>query len=196
MSGIHRAAAHPDAAIHDLADAVWDVDVDGGGEEHSPFELLGNGAMLALAGEIVALNATKKTDIWMGAFVTVPQIVMALIGPLVGKIADQRGRKPILVFGFIFLPLRAALFALTRNPEWLAVWQILDGLAAGVFLVVGVLMIADCTEGTGHYNFALGTAGAAVGTIRAEPPVTKTLMMSRVERNMILLPGDAESSAL
>src|SRR5205085_588424 len=73
---------------------------------------LGNGAMLALAGEIVALNATKKTDIWMGAFVTVPQIVMALIGPLVGKIADQRGRKPILVFGFIFLPLRAALFAL------------------------------------------------------------------------------------
>src|SRR5947209_1260363 len=99
----------------------------------------------------------------MGAFVTVPQIVMILIGPLAGKIADKHGRKPILLFGFLFLPLRAILFAFTSNPEWLSALQILDGISAGIFLVVGVLMIADCSQGTGHYNLALGTMGAAVG---------------------------------
>src|SRR4051794_20336869 len=82
----------------------------------------------------------------MAAFVTVPQIVMAFIGPVVGKIADRYGRKPILVFGFLFLPLRAILFALSENPKWLASLQVLDGLSAGIFGIVGVLMIADCKK--------------------------------------------------
>jgi MFS family permease len=124
---------------------------------------LGNGAMLALPAEIVSQTRPKSADIWLGAFVTVPQIVMILIGPLAGRIADKHGRKPILLFGFLFLPLRAVLFALTSNPEWLTALQILDGISAGIFLVVGVLMIADCSQGTGHYNLALGTMGAAVG---------------------------------
>jgi MFS family permease len=41
--------------------------------------------------------------------------------------------------------------------------QIFDGFAAGAFMVVSVLIVADCTEGIGHYNLALGSIGAAVG---------------------------------
>jgi MFS family permease len=99
----------------------------------------------------------------MGALVTVPQIVMALIGAATGKIADLYGRKPILVFGFALLPLRAVLFAFIQSSHWLIFLQVLDGFSAGIFMVVGVAMIADCTQGTGHFNLALGTMGAAVG---------------------------------
>jgi MFS family permease len=122
-----------------------------------------NGAMLPLAGEMMAKGSPRKSDLWMGALVTVPQIVMAIIGPSVGRIADLRGRKPILVLGFLFLPLRCLLFAFIRNPSALIGLQVLDGVAAGIFGIVGVLMIADCTEGTGHYNLALGAMGAMVG---------------------------------
>jgi MFS family permease len=67
------------------------------------------------------------------------------------------------VLGFLFLPLRAVLFAFFHDPYALMACQVFDGLAAGIFGIVGVLMIADCTQGTGHYNLALGLMGMAVG---------------------------------
>lgn len=124
---------------------------------------LGNGAMLATAGEMMSKSSTNRAVLGMGALVTVPQVVMALIGASTGKIADLHGRKPLLLFGFALLPVRALLFAFVRNPYWLVGWQILDGFSAGIFLIAGVLMIADCSEGTGHFNLALGTMGAATG---------------------------------
>ncbi len=124
---------------------------------------LGNGAMLAQMGEAISRGRQQASSLWMAAIVTVPQIVMAIIAAPTGRFADSRGRKPILLFGFIFLPLRALLCAFTDNPFWLVSWQVFDGLAAGIFGIVGVLMIADLARGSGNYNLALGTIGAAVG---------------------------------
>lgn len=124
---------------------------------------IGNGAMLAMIGEQIAKDRPQQSSLWMSAAVTVPQLVMALIGPSVGKIADTQGRKPILLWSFLFLPLRAILCAYTTNPYLLITWQLFDGLAAGIFGIVGVLMIADMSRGSGHYNVALGSVGAAVG---------------------------------
>ena len=52
---------------------------------------------------------------------------------------------------------------MTQAPNYLIGFQLLDGISAGIFNIVGVLMIADLTRGTGHYNLALGSMGAAVG---------------------------------
>jgi MFS family permease len=124
---------------------------------------LGNGAMLATIGERIGHERPHQSSLWMSAAVTVPQVAMALIAPAVGRIADSRGRKGILVFGFLFLPLRAVLCALTSNPWVLISYQVFDGISAGIFAIVGVLIVADLTKGTGHYNLALGTIGAIVG---------------------------------
>jgi MFS family permease len=99
----------------------------------------------------------------MSAAVTLPQLVMAMIAPTVGRISDRRGRKGILLFGFMLLPLRTILCAMTQAPGFLIGFQLLDGVSAGIFNIVGILMIADLTRGSGHYNLALGTIGAAVG---------------------------------
>src|SRR4051794_1327215 len=127
------------------------------------FWRLGNGAMLAMIGEAIAIDRPKESALWMSAAVTVPQLVMAVIAPAVGRTSDSRGRKGILLFGFMFLPLRTILCAMTQSPNFLIGFQLLDGVSAGIFNIVGVLMIADLTRGTGHYNLALGTMGAAVG---------------------------------
>jgi MFS family permease len=124
---------------------------------------LGNGAMLPLAGQMLAKARPERADLWMGALLTVPQAIMALASPWIGRFADLHGRKPIFLFGLAFLPIRALLFSFLRTPAFLITAQVLDGITAGIFMVVAVLIVADCTEGTGHYNLALGAIWAAVG---------------------------------
>ena len=41
--------------------------------------------------------------------------------------------------------------------------QLLDGVAACIFGVVSVLVIADLTQGTGRFNLTLGAISTAVG---------------------------------
>ncbi|HEY2525741.1 MAG TPA: MFS transporter, partial [Candidatus Binataceae bacterium] len=41
--------------------------------------------------------------------------------------------------------------------------QVLDGIGAGIFGVVSVLVIADLTSGTGRFNLTLGAIATAVG---------------------------------
>jgi MFS family permease len=124
---------------------------------------LGNGAMLAMIGEAVSRDHPQQSSLWMSAAVTVPQLVMAAIAPAVGRFADLHGRKRILLFGFLFLPLRTLLCAFTQEPSFLIGFQLLDGVSAGIFNIVGILVVADLTRGTGHYNVALGTMGMAIG---------------------------------
>jgi predicted MFS family arabinose efflux permease len=52
----------------------------------------------------------------------------------------------------------------TLNARALVAIQILDGLAAGIFGVVSVLVIADLTQGTGRFNLTLGAISTAVGS--------------------------------
>jgi len=40
---------------------------------------------------------------------------------------------------------------------------VLDGVGAGIFGVVSVLVIADLTQGTGRFNLTLGAISTAVG---------------------------------
>ena len=41
--------------------------------------------------------------------------------------------------------------------------QILDGIGAGIFGVISVLVIADLTQGSGRFNVTLGAISTAVG---------------------------------
>ena len=52
---------------------------------------------------------------------------------------------------------------LTSNTVALVAIQILDGVAAGIFGVVSVLVIADLTLGSGRFNITLGAISTAVG---------------------------------
>jgi MFS family permease len=55
------------------------------------------------------------------------------------------------------------LYTLTHHTVALVAIQILDGVGAGIFGVVSVLVIADLTQGTGRFNLTLGAISTAVG---------------------------------
>jgi len=100
---------------------------------------------------------------FMSACVVTTQLTITLIAAQTGRLANVWGRKPLLLAGFGVLPLRGVLYTLTHNPFWLVGIQLLDGVGAGIFGVVSVLVVADLTRGTGRFNLTLGAIATAVG---------------------------------
>jgi MFS family permease len=123
-----------------------------------------NAAMLPLLGEMLGANHGRASMLFMTACVVTTQLVVtALAGP-VGRLASCWGRKRLLLIGFAALPVRGVLYTLTHNTTLLVAIQLLDGVAAVVFGVVSVLVIADLTRGTGRFNLAQGAIATAIGT--------------------------------
>ena len=73
------------------------------------------------------------------------------------------GRKPIFLIAFLILPIRAILYTLTTNPILLLGIQLLDGIGAGIFGVIAVVIVSDLTKGTGRFNFFQGLVALCTG---------------------------------
>ena len=119
--------------------------------------------MLPLLGEMLAKGQGRNSMMFMSACVVTTQLVVTLLASWSGRKAGSWGRKPLLLVAFGVLPVRAVLYTLTVNTRALVAIQILDGVAAAIFGVVSVLVIADLTKGTGRFNLTLGAIGTAVG---------------------------------
>jgi MFS family permease len=122
-----------------------------------------NAAMLPLLGEMLAKGRGRSSMMFMSACVVTTQLVITLLAAWAGRKASAWGRKPLLLIAFGVLPVRAVLYTLTGNTGALVSIQVLDGIGAGIFGVVSVLVIADLTEGSGRFNLTLGAIGTAVG---------------------------------
>lgn len=124
----------------------------------------GNAAMLPLAGQVIAKTHPGMDVIALSACVIAAQLVMVLVAALVGR-AMRRGvgRKKIFLVALAVLPVRGVLFSLTSSPYMVVAIQLLDGVAAGIFGVIGVVMASDLMRGTGRFNLAQGLMALAVG---------------------------------
>jgi predicted MFS family arabinose efflux permease len=122
-----------------------------------------NAAMLPLLGEMLAQGRGRSSMLFMSACVVTTQFVVTLIASWSGRMAGTWGRKPLLLIAFAVLPIRGVLYTLTSNAALLVGIQIMDGIGAGIFGVVSVLVIADLTRGTGRFNLTLGAITTAVG---------------------------------
>ena len=123
-----------------------------------------NAAMLPLLGEMLSKGKGRSSMLFMSACVVTTQTVIALFASWSGRKAGTWGRKPLLLLAFGVLPVRGVLYTLTHDAALLIAIQVLDGVGAGIFGVVSVLVIADLTRGTGRFNLTLGAITTAVGT--------------------------------
>jgi MFS family permease len=132
-----------------------------------------NAPLLPFVGQKLAAAHPKEATAMMSSCIIAAQLVMLGVSLLVGRKADSWGRKPILLAGYIALPIRAVLFTFSDNSFWLVGVQILDGIGAGIFAVLVPLIVADVMRGTGRYNLALGAVatmqgiGASVSSLAA-----------------------------
>ena len=122
---------------------------------------LANASVLPLVSEELA--PYRRSSLVISALIFVPQIVVAVLAPRVGRGAASWGRRPLLLIGLGVLPIRAACFALVHDPALLAAAQVLDGITASAINVLTPLIIADITKGTGRFNLAQGIVGTFGG---------------------------------
>ncbi|WP_026137135.1 MFS transporter [Pseudomonas sp. CBZ-4] len=124
---------------------------------------LANAAMLPLVSQKLAqINLHLATPL-TSACIVAAQLVMVPVAWLVGIKADSWGRKPLLLAGFMILPLRGVLYTLSNDPYWLVAVQMLDGIGAGIFGALFPVIVKDLTQGTGRFNVSLGALSTAFG---------------------------------
>jgi MFS family permease len=124
---------------------------------------LANAAMLPLMAGVVTTRSSQWAPVLIAACIIVPQAIVALTSPSVGRIAQKFGRRPLLLLGFSALAIRGVLFATVRDPYLLVAVQVFDGITAAVFAVMIPLIVADIAFGSGHFNLAQGIVGTATG---------------------------------
>jgi MFS family permease len=124
---------------------------------------MANAALLPIAASSITASAGAYASLIIAACIVLPQGVVALASPLVGRRATQWGRRSVLLIGWSALPVRAALFAILPAPAVIVSAQILDGVSAAVFGVMVPLIAADLTLGRGRLNLCIGIFGLATG---------------------------------
>ena len=124
---------------------------------------LANGAMLPLMAGVVTTRSSRWAPVLIAACIIVPQAIVALTSPSVGRMAQRWGRRPLLLMGFAALAIRGVMFATVGDPYLLVAVQVFDGITAAVFSVMIPLIVADIAFGSGRFNLAQGIVGTATG---------------------------------
>ena len=122
-----------------------------------------NAAMLPLVGQKSSDGQKEGAALLMSACIIAAQVVMVPVALVASRLAVSWGRKPVFLIGFAVLPIRGLLYCVSVNPYYLVGVQLLDGIGAGIFGVVSVLVVADLTKGTGRFNLTQGALSTATG---------------------------------
>jgi len=121
---------------------------------NAPMLMLMSGTMTAKVG---------NPSLLIAACIVLPQIIVAIASPAMGRLAERRGRRTVLMIGFCMLPLRGLLFATSTNPTLVVAVQALDGIGGACFGIMVPLIVSDVAARTGHFNLSLGFVGFALG---------------------------------
>jgi MFS family permease len=117
--------------------------------------------LMLISGTLTARGSNPS--LLIGACIVLPQIIVALASPSVGRFADRYGRRLVLIIGFLMLPMRALVFSTTSNSALVIGVQVLDGIAGAGFGILVPLVVSDVAARSGHFNLSLGAVGFAIG---------------------------------
>ncbi len=78
---------------------------------------LSNAAMLPIMAGALTIRTPQWATAIIAACILAPQLVVALIGPWVGRTAQSRGRRPLLMLCFVPLCVRSGVFAVSTDPS-------------------------------------------------------------------------------
>jgi len=124
---------------------------------------IANGSQMALLGQKLTGDAPSLGPLFIASSMTIAELTMIAVAFVMSFIVNRFGRKTFLLTAFLILPTRALLYLVSNNPYWEMSVQILDGMAAGILGVIGIVIISDLGVGTGRFNFLLGVAALSIG---------------------------------
>jgi len=107
------------------------------------------------------LNLQDPFAIWAGVVLVIHPIAQFIAAPILGRISDLVGRRPVLWVSLMGTCLAYLLMAITGQFEWVLVARVLDGITGGNISVAQAAM-ADSSKPS-ERSKALGIIGAAFG---------------------------------
>lgn len=124
----------------------------------------GNAATLPLVSAALSKSVGRFASLVIAACIVLPQVIVAVISPAIGRLAETRGRRFVLMLGLTALPCRGVIFWLLLNhPSFVVAGQALDGIAAACIGVLVPLVTSDIAGHSGHFNLSLGFIGFYIG---------------------------------
>ena len=133
---------------------------------------LSNGTVLPLVMQTLAIGGGKTGLPLSGLCIIVAQIFMVASARICGEYSGKNGRKNLFLIGLFSVPVRCLLLTLLlrirgdSGSMFLQViilsTQILDGVGAGVFGTMYILVTSDLAHGTGRFSLTLGLTTAAM----------------------------------
>jgi len=121
-------------------------------------------AMVPLVTQILGKGeGTQRALLMTSGYIAASQILFIVVAPFCGRLASSIGRKPLLLFAFVALAVRAVLSAWADSPMVLLAAQCTDALSTGLFGLLGVLVITDLTRDKGNFNVAFGALSTVQG---------------------------------
>jgi len=132
-----------------------------------------NGTVLPLVMQTLAIGNGNIGMLMSGLCITIAQVVMVFAAKICGKYSGKYGRKWLFLVGLAIVPIRCAILAclLTIKGDgeasfwWQAITlstQVLDGVGAGIFGTMYILVTSDISGGTGRFGLTLGLTTAAM----------------------------------
>jgi MFS family permease len=123
---------------------------------------LSNAAVLPFAISAIQDQGVKNSDMLVSIALIVSLAVVAIVSPRLGRFAQSRGRKLILLVGFAALATRCVLLSIHNGQVAIVVFQVLDGISASTIGVMVPLIVSDITHRGGRFNLALSLVGLAM----------------------------------
>jgi MFS family permease len=132
-----------------------------------------NGTVLPLVMQTLAIGGGRTGILFSGGAIIVAQVFMVMSAKICGEYSGVYGRKTLFLIGLFSVPLRCLLLALlvmwggegsgsTFLQILLLSTQILDGVGAGIFGTMYILVTSDISGGTGRFSMTLGLTTAAM----------------------------------
>lgn len=132
-----------------------------------------NGTVLPLVMQTLAIGNGSIGILMSGLCITIAQVVMVFAAKICGTYSGKYGRKWLFLVGLAIVPIRCAILAclltIKGDNEATFLWQtitlstqILDGVGAGIFGTMYVLVTSDISGGTGRFGLTLGLTTAAM----------------------------------
>jgi len=132
-----------------------------------------NATILPLVMQTMAIGNGNLGMLMSGMCITIAQIVMVSAAKICGTYSGKYGRKWLFMVGLAIVPIRCAILAglltLKGDGEATLLWQtvtlstqVLDGVGAGIFGTMYILVTSDISGGTGRFGLTLGLTTAAM----------------------------------
>jgi|UniRef100_A0A8J9X6F7 MFS family permease len=132
-----------------------------------------NGTVLPLVMQTLALGSGRAGILMSGSCIIVAQLFMVISAKVCGEYSGKYGRKTLFLVGLFIVPIRCLILGVllefrgagdaSRLMEVAILsTQILDGIGAGVFGTMYILVTSDISGGTGRFSMTLGLTTAAM----------------------------------